>query len=157
MEIRITVYYKLSSLPRQTGLVVFWGPGSAINPSGHWHLYDPTVLLHVSSERQVSGCWHSSISKMIKPRHQSLFEILEKSNKSMYKALLSRNWWKFPNFFDVVEWFHSVYTISMMWADNWGLTLISKRTKDWGLPWVEFLTKTNWIICILRPRVCSKS
>ena len=78
-ELRTEVYYKLSSLPRQTGLVVFWGPGSAINPSGHWHMYDPTVLLHVSSERHVSGCRHSSISKTIKQKHEILLEISQKS------------------------------------------------------------------------------
>ena len=30
----------------------------------------------------------------------------------------------------VVQWFNSVFAISTMWADTWGLTLISKGTKD---------------------------
>ena len=92
-ELKIEVYYKLSSLPRQTGLVVFWGPGSAINPSGHWHLYDPTVLLHVRFERHVSCCWHSSISKTKKPRQEFLLEIAQKTLNALRSHVSGRVIW----------------------------------------------------------------
>ena len=58
---------RITFSPTHTGSkLIFCEPGSATNPEGHSHLYDPTVLLHMRSERHAPDDWHSSISTRIK-------------------------------------------------------------------------------------------